>query len=109
MLVKVCKEGEFGENVIVEGFLVFDLVVLKEVSEIKGFKSEVFGDVDIILVLIIEVGNGIGKVFIYMVDFKLVGIIMGVKVFIVLVLRVDLYEFKLYFIVYGVIVVKNMK
>ncbi|HGS9030859.1 TPA: bifunctional enoyl-CoA hydratase/phosphate acetyltransferase [Clostridioides difficile] len=109
MLAKACKEGEFGENVIVEGPLAFDLAVSKEASEIKGFKSEVSGDVDIILVPTIEVGNGIGKAFTYMADSKSAGIIMGAKAPIVLVSRADSHESKLYSIAYGAIVAKNMK
>lgn len=64
-LEDACKNGEFGENVIVEGPLAFDLAVSKEACEVKGFKTEVGGDVDIILMPTIEVGNGIGKAFTY--------------------------------------------
>ena len=45
-LEDACKNGEFGENVIVEGPLAFDLAVSKEACEVKGFKTEVGGDVD---------------------------------------------------------------
>ena len=84
-LEDACKNGEFGENVIVEGPLAFDLAVSKEACEVKGFKTEVGGDVDIILMPTIEVGNGIGKAFTYAAGAKSAGIIMGAKAPIVLV------------------------
>lgn len=102
LLQRACKEGKFGENVIVEGPLAFDLAVSKEASEIKGFKSEVSGDVDILLAPTIEVGNGIGKSFTYMANAKSAGVIMGAKAPIVLVSRADSAESKLYSICYGI-------
>lgn len=109
MLSKACKEGKFGKNVIVEGPLAFDLAVSKEASEIKGFKSEVSGDVDILMVPTIEVGNGIGKSFTYMSNSKSAGIIMGAKAPVVLVSRADTHESKLYSIAYGALIAKSMK
>ena len=109
LLQKACEEGKFGENVIVEGPLAFDLAVSKEASEIKGFKSNISGDVDILVVPTIEVGNGIGKSFTYMAKSKSAGIIMGAKAPIVLVSRADSYESKLYSIAYGALVAKSMK
>ena len=66
----------------------------------KGFKSEVSGDIDILLVPNIEVGNGIGKSFTYMANAKSAGVIMGAKAPIVLVSRSDSAESKLYSIAY---------
>ena len=109
LLQRACKEGKFGENVIVEGPLAFDLAVSKEASEIKGFKSEVSGDVDILLAPTIEVGNGIGKSFTYMANAKSAGVIMGAKAPIVLVSRADSAESKLYSIAYGALIAKNIK
>ena len=108
-LEDACKNGEFGENVIVEGPLAFDLAVSKEACEVKGFKTEVGGDVDIILMPTIEVGNGIGKAFTYAAGAKSAGIIMGAKAPIVLVSRADTHESKLYSIAYGAIVVAHKK
>ena len=109
LLQRACKEGKFGENVIVEGPLAFDLAVSKEASEIKGFKSEVSGDADILLAPTIEVGNGIGKSFTYMANAKSAGVIMGAKAPIVLVSRADSAESKLYSIAYGALIAKNIK
>ena len=108
-LEDACKNGEFGENVIVEGPLAFDLAVSKEACEVKGFKTEVGGDVDIILMPTIEVGNGIGKAFTYAAGAKSAGIIMGAKAPIVLVSRADTHESKLYSIAYGALIAKDIK
>lgn len=103
-LEDACKNGEFGDNVIVEGPLAFDLAVSKEACKIKGFETKVGGDVDIMLVPTIETGNGIGKSFTYAANAKSAGIIMGAKCPIVLVSRADTHESKLYSIAYGAIV-----
>lgn len=109
LLHKASIDGKFGENIIVEGPLAFDLAISKEASRIKGFKSEVSGDVDILLVPNIEVGNGIGKSFTYMANAKSAGIIMGAKAPIVLTSRADSSESKLYSIAYGALIAKNIK
>lgn len=109
MLSKKCEEGAFGEGVIVEGPLAFDIAVSKKASEVKGFNSNVSGDADILLVPTIEVGNGIGKSFTYMANAKSAGIIMGAKTPIVLVSRADSHESKLYSIAYGALIARNIK
>lgn len=106
-LQKTCENGEFGDDVILEGPLAFDLAVSKEACEIKKFKTKVGGDVDIMLVPTIEVGNGIGKSFALMADGKSAGVIMGAKVPIVLVSRADTHESKLYSIAYGALIASN--
>ena len=108
-LEDACKQGEFGDNVIVEGPLAFDLAVSKEACKVKGFKTKVGGDVDIMLMPTIEVGNGIGKAFTYAAHAKSAGIIMGAKAPIVLVSRADTHESKLYSIAYGAIVAAHKK
>ena len=75
----------------------------------KGVKSEVSGDIDILLVPNIEVGNGIGKSFTYMANAKSAGVIMGAKAPIVLVSRSDSAESKLYSIAYGALIAKDIK
>lgn len=107
LLAKACKEGKFGEGVIVEGPLAFDLAISKEACEIKGFKSNIQGDADVLLVPTIEMGNGIGKAFTYMANAKSAGIIMGAKAPIVLVSRADSHESKLYSIAYGALIAKS--
>lgn len=103
------NRGEFGDNVIVEGPLAFDLAVSKEAAKIKGFESKVAGETDIMLMPTIEVGNGIGKALTYFAGAKSAGIIMGAKAPIVLVSRADSHESKLYSIAYGALIAKYNK
>lgn len=108
-LQEACENGEFGNDVILEGPLAFDLAVSKEACEIKKFETRVGGDTDIMLVPTIEVGNGIGKSFALMADGKSAGVIMGAKAPIVLVSRADTHESKLYSIAYGALIASNNK
>ena len=105
-LKSMCKDGMFGNGVIVEGPIAFDLAVSKDACKIKGYESEVGGDADILLVPNIETGNGIGKALTYMANAKSAGIIMGAKAPVVLVSRADTHESKLYSIAYGAIAAK---
>ena len=109
LLQEASINGKFGRNVIVECPLSFDIALSKEASDMKGFKSEVSGDIDILLVPNIEVGNGIGKSFTYMANAKSAGVIMGAKAPIVLVSRSDSAESKLYSIAYGALIAKDIK
>lgn len=84
--------------------MAFDLAVSHEASKVKGFKSKISGDVDVILVPTIEVGNGIGKSLTYFANAKSAGVIMGAKSPIVLVSRADSHESKLYSIAYGALI-----
>ncbi len=106
-LKKLANEGYFGEGIIVEGPIAFDLAVSKEAAEIKGFKSPVAGETDIMLVPTIEVGNGIGKALTYMANGKSAGVIMGAKAPVVLVSRADTAETKLYSIALGSVIAAN--
>lgn len=107
-LEDMCKEGVFGEGVIVEGPLAIDLAVSEEAAKVKGFKSEIAGDTDILMVPNIEVGNGIGKTMTYMAKAESAGIIMGAKVPVVLTSRADSYEAKLNSIALGSVVAANL-
>jgi phosphate butyryltransferase len=106
-LAEMGKEGVFGKNVIVEGPLAFDLAISKEAAEHKGFKSEIAGDADVLMVPTIEMGNGIGKTMTYFANGASAGVIMGAKVPVVLVSRADSYETKLNSIALGSVVAAN--
>lgn len=106
-LQEACTAGEFGEGVIVEGPLALDLAISKEAAEVKGFKSEIAGDSDVLMVPTIEVGNGIGKTLTYLAGAKSAGIIMGAKVPVVLVSRADSFEAKLNSIALGSVIAAN--
>lgn len=103
-LKEMGSNGEYGEGVMVEGPIAFDLAVSKEAANIKKFESEVAGDTDIILVPTIEVGNGIGKALTYMAKAESAGIIMGAKAPVVLVSRADSHEAKLNSIALGSVI-----
>ena len=103
------ERGEFGNDVTVEGPLAFDLAVSKEAAKVKGFKSKVSGETDIMLMPTIEVGNGIGKALTYFAGAKSAGIIMGAKAPIVLVSRADSHQSKLYSIAYGALIAGHNK
>ncbi len=107
-LEEACKAGEFGEGVIVEGPLAFDLAISKEAAIIKHFKSEISGETDILMVPNIEVGNGIGKTMTYMAKAESAGVIMGAKVPVVLTSRADSYETKLNSIALGSVIAANL-
>jgi phosphate butyryltransferase len=106
-LQEACEAGRFGNTAIVEGPLAFDLAVSKEASEVKGFKSQISGDVDVFLVPTIEVGNGIGKALTYLAHAKSAGVVMGAAAPIVLTSRADTHETKLYSIAYGALIAMN--
>jgi len=106
-LKALAEEGAFGEGVVVEGPIAFDLAVSKEAAEIKGYKSPVAGEADVILVPTIEVGNGVGKALTYIANAKSAGVIMGAKAPVVLVSRADSSESKLYSIALGSVIAAN--
>lgn len=95
------EEGKFSKGTIVDGPMALDLAVSSASASIKGYKSMVSGDADILLVPNIEMGNGIGKSITYFAGGKSAGIVMGAKVPIVLVSRADDHETKLYSIALG--------
>ncbi len=100
------KNGEFAKDIVLDGPLALDLALSKEAADIKGFKSEVAGDTDILLVPNIEMGNGIGKAITYLANGKSAGVVMGAKAPIVLVSRADDHESKLYSIALGSMVAR---
>ncbi|MBM7616390.1 bifunctional enoyl-CoA hydratase/phosphate acetyltransferase [Alkaliphilus hydrothermalis] len=106
-LKKLANEGFFGDGVIVEGPIAFDLAVSKEAAAVKGYNSPVVGETDIMLMPTIEVGNGIGKAMTYMANAKSAGVIMGAKAPVVLVSRADTAETKLYSIALGSVIAAN--
>ncbi len=106
-LAEAQTRGIYGENVIVDGPMAFDLAVSKEACKIKKFESPVAGDADILLVPNIEMGNGIGKAMTYMAQAASAGIIMGARVPIVLVSRADEFKTKLYSIALGSMIAMN--
>lgn len=85
-LRKMYRNGEF-EGCILEGPISFDLSVNPKVAEIKQYKSEISGDVDVFLVPEMTTGNVLSKSLIAWNGAKMAGCILGVKNPIVLTSR----------------------
>lgn len=88
-------------GMLVDGPLAMDLAVSKESADIKGIKSEVAGDADIILFPNIEAGNIVYKTLAYLGNAKLAAIVMGANVPCVLTSRSDSDDSKYYSIILG--------
>lgn len=81
---------------IIEGPLAFDNAISKRSAEIKDIKSEVSGDVDLLLVPNLEAGNILFKSLVYLAKAKVAGVVLGAKVPIVLTSRADDSNARLY-------------
>jgi phosphate butyryltransferase len=86
ILKKMNQNGEI-KNCIVEGPISYDLTMSRESAEIKGFKSPVTGDADILIVPNITAGNILGKCLLCSAGAKMAGFIVGAKVPVVLTSR----------------------
>lgn len=71
-------KGEI-KNCIIEGPISYDLAMDKEAAMIKGYDSEVAGDVDVLIVPNITVGNVLGKSLVYSAKAKMAGCIIGAQ------------------------------
>ncbi len=107
-LQTMCQEGAFGGGVVVAGPLALDLAVSSEAAEIKGFRSEVAGNADVLLVHDIGMGNGIGKALTYLGNARSAGCIMGARVPVVLTSRADTADVKLYSIALAALVARQL-
>ncbi len=77
------------KNCIIDGPLAFDNAVSLESAQLKGIKSEVAGDTDLLLMPDIEVGNVLYKSLVFFAKAKVASIILGATVPIVLTSRSD--------------------
>jgi phosphate butyryltransferase len=100
-LTKMGERGQFG-NCNVDGPLALDLAVSKESVKIKGIKSKVAGDADILIVPDIVAGNISAKALLYLGGAKIGGIISGAKRPCIMLSRADKKETKLHSIALGV-------
>lgn len=85
-LAKRADEGKYGPC-DVAGPISFDLAYNKEASKIKKYNHPVAGDVDMLLVPNIVVGNVLGKSLVEAAKGKMAGFIAGAKVPIILTSR----------------------
>lgn len=87
----LCKMVDRGQitGAIVDGPLAFDNAISREAANIKGIKTEVAGDVDILLVPDLEAGNMLAKQLTYLAKAQCSGIMLGARVPIILTSRAD--------------------
>lgn len=87
-LADMSQAGEFP-GAIVEGPLALDGAVSATALKHKGISSQINGDVDLLIVPTIEVGNILGKSLVYFAGATMAGIVLGAQVPIVLTSRND--------------------
>jgi phosphate butyryltransferase len=94
----ISQKAERGQinDAIVDGPLALDLAVSKEACEIKGFKSKVCGDADILIFPFIEVANVFFKTLTDFAGASLAGIVMGTSHPCILTSRADSEKSKFY-------------
>ncbi|MFH1453858.1 MAG: bifunctional enoyl-CoA hydratase/phosphate acetyltransferase [Armatimonadota bacterium] len=98
-LAKMSDRGQIKGGKV-DGPLAFDNAISKKAVEIKGIKSSVAGDADILLVPQIESGNILFKALDYFgEETKMAGIIVGAKCPVALLSRADSAENKFYSLV----------
>ena len=94
-LVEMNKTEPFA-NCLLEGPLALDLAVSAGAAEHKGYKSEVAGDADILIVDDIATGNVLYKSLTYLGGAIAAGVLTGTEVPVVVASRSDSEESKIY-------------
>ena len=87
----LCKMADRGQITggILDGPLAFDNAISAEAARIKGIRSEVAGDPDILLVPDLEAGNMLAKQLSYLANADSAGVVLGARVPIILTSRAD--------------------
>jgi phosphate acetyltransferase len=87
----LCKMADRGQiqGGIFDGPLAFDNAINKEAARIKGIKSEVAGDADILLTPDLESGNILAKQLVFLGGADSAGLVLGARVPIILTSRAD--------------------
>lgn len=88
VIAKMYDRGQITDC-IVDGPLALDNAINKQACEIKGIKSPVGGDADILIFPVIEVGNVFYKAMTCLTDCRTAGIVMGAKVPVIVSSRSD--------------------
>jgi len=87
-LAKMADRGQI-EGAIVDGPLAFDNAISAEAARVKGIKSPVSGDVDILVVPDLVSGNILVKDLEYLAAAQMAGFVIGTRVPIILTSRSD--------------------
>jgi phosphate acetyltransferase len=87
----LCKMADRGQitGALVDGPLAFDNAISKEAAKVKGIRSEVAGDPDILLVPDLEAGNMLAKQLTFLANADSAGLVLGARVPIILTSRAD--------------------
>ena len=87
----LCKMADRGQirGGLVDGPLAFDLAVSPESVEVKGLKSSVAGQADILIVPNLEAGNMVAKQLDYLAGATAAGLVLGAAVPVILTSRAD--------------------
>jgi phosphate butyryltransferase len=87
-LHKMAERGQIKYG-LVDGPMAFDNAISAKAARDKGIKSEVAGDVDVVLAPDLDAGNILYKNLEYLAQAKVAGIVMGARVPLVLTSRAD--------------------
>ena len=87
----LCKMSDRGQiaGALLDGPLAMDNAISREAARIKGIKSEVAGDADILLVPDLVSGNILAKQLSFMANADAAGIVLGARIPVVLTSRAD--------------------
>jgi phosphate acetyltransferase len=87
----LCKMADRGQiaGAVLDGPLAFDNAISKDAARVKGIRSEVAGDPDILLVPDLEAGNMLAKQLSLLANADSAGIVLGARVPIILTSRAD--------------------
>ena len=87
----LCKMAERGQITggILDGPLAFDNAISAEAAKIKGIRSAVAGDPDILLVPNLEAGNMLAKQLTFLANADSAGLVLGARVPVILTSRAD--------------------
>ena len=87
----LCKMAERGQIVggLLDGPLAFDNAISREAAKVKGIKSEVAGDPDILIAPDLEAGNILAKQLTFLANADSAGLVLGARVPVILTSRAD--------------------
>jgi phosphotransacetylase len=87
----LCKMAERGQikGGLLDGPLAFDNAISRDAAKIKGIKSEVAGDPDILLAPDLEAGNMMAKQLSFLANADSAGLVLGARVPVILTSRAD--------------------
>ncbi len=102
LIAKMNQRGQIN-GCRIDGPLAFDNAISMEAVRMKGIKSEVAGDADVLIVPNIESGNIFGKSLTYYCHYRVAHVVMGAKAPILIASRADNAETKMLSMALGVI------